>query len=159
MVDVIADVRGAVVGERVVELRLADQLVHPPHHVDEHLLGLLGRGLRAIDERLLLEADRLLPNHVALVGQHVHQRVLVEETVQGTILLPDPLANLDRADQVVLVLEAEAEHRVGDRRIVVEGHDDEIDRGQFAKVERLVVKPHRVVVDRAIVANCGCCVP
>ena len=84
------------------------------------------RHAHAVDVNIFLRLAirRPYPDHVTLVGEDVVKLVLAKKTREARITLALFLARLDRHRQVVLVLEPEADHDVGDCFACPIGGDD-----------------------------------
>ena len=129
-VDVVADVRRAVVRQRVVELRLGRPACSPAASRRRTAPGparawpWCGRRRRRTASAIeFFAGSRRARRPRTYISSYCWKKPF-----DGAVRLALLLADLDRHGQIVAVVEAEAEHRVGDARRVVERHDDEIDR-------------------------------
>ena len=74
-----------------------------------------GIGLQPVKIHILFAIVGAKPHHVPLVGHDVGQLVLLEESLEGRVLFTLFLAGLDGEADVILVIEAETEHGVGNK--------------------------------------------
>ncbi len=114
--------------------------VQLPQVVEEDPPQVLARRADAVDVDVLprLPVVRAHPDQVALVADHVHELVLLEEAGDGGVRLAALLPRLDRDRDVPVAHEPEAHHDVRDR-VAHPVARDEVGGAQVRQVERRVV--------------------
>jgi len=150
-VDVFDEVGGAVVGDGVVELGMDSELVGPTEDIKEQSPSIVGRGGGAVEIDIFTTVICAELDHIALIGEDVHELVLAEAAFPGSVGLAFFLADFDADGEVLRRLvgwgEFEAKHRVGETGHIVERDHEEIDAREMVEiVDAVFVVEHKVLV-------------
>src|SRR5215813_13713694 len=132
----------AVGGQRVVERRMGRGLVDALDVVQEQAPGLPPWQAQAIEIYFLLRLPigGAQANHIAFVGNDVHELILLEKPLDGRVLLGPLFTGLNRNSHVILLPKAKTEKQVGDG-VTAPVRTEQVNRIQALQVKRLIIVP------------------
>ena len=136
----------AIVGDRIIKLRVIGKPIHSLDHINKQRLGLQRIGDRWINVDVGTVMFGSQANHIPFIAEDISQFILPGQTKNWAVIFAQLLTDFNRDGKVTAVIESKAEYRVGQFGRVYERRDNKINRLDLIKLNLPIVVGNDIIV-------------
>lgn len=111
-IDVVDDIRGAVVGQGIVELGVLLEFIGALEHIDKEILNLRRGSIAAVEVDIDIPDFGAEGDEIPFIADDIHEFITAEGSAGGSIDFILFEACFDGNDEMASILESKAEHGV-----------------------------------------------